>query len=754
MNFIKYLSTLFFLVISAFAEEVSNMNYIDPHFSGRVEELNLLSKMLSKKKIVQVNGISGIGKTSLVSQFAKSRKNKYDVIWWINGRNDLLSQVNQFLSLIECQTSTKAPEGIKGAFVDGIISYILKTFQKKKVLIIIDDIESIQDQLTRLINEAAKENNVYVILTSQKKMSGFPSLALKSFSNNDAKELVNKFEKVSDKEAERFSKVLCNFPLAMKHALTYMNLYDLSLKNYLVKINSEKDPLSSNNRDFVEKNRKRLFNWDQKHDSADKVIKKYLSDVKNDYPRTAGLIVYLPYLSHQFVSKQFIKDFLIDFLGLKENVDDVIGDLYICNIISKNNGEDEYSFHEILKYVDFSDEEAAKKIGDFIQKELIKVRSKNFPLDQNGLREIVDHGNAFIVACEKRGFNIPQKAMVKALLSAYDFYVLRDLKHAISRVESIDIDLLANELTKEEIAYISAVKLFLLSFKYSSEPEKMSNIYKDFSSNWDIIKSSQEFDDIRLQIVSMAIVHSMFKQDMELAEKYVRYGETILDKASDPYQSLVFNFARCWWLMSMGKYEKVLSYAKEHMPLLDKVPSGTIAIYHCLIASEANLEMGNLDEAEIYISKALSKIDLYFGKRITDTKAEATTLFGSILFKKGKYKRALEISSDAMDYYRDIYDKDGCVSDQVITKCLFVKCLVALGRTKEALKKAEELISEITKISKKGSPTLVIRSVYQTIIDLGVKTNDLFLARKYMADFKEQFGERIYPSSGLSLENE
>ena len=61
-------------------------------FVGRKEELKKIKEALqgveSRRKVVLLHGLGGIGKTQLAAAFAKEQKDAYSAVFWLNGRNE------------------------------------------------------------------------------------------------------------------------------------------------------------------------------------------------------------------------------------------------------------------------------------------------------------------------------------------------------------------------------------------------------------------------------------------------------------------------------------------------------------------------------------------------------------------------------------------------------------------------------------------------------------------------------------------
>lgn len=61
-------------------------------FVGRKEELNKIKEALqgveSRRKVVLLHGLGGIGKTQVAVAFAREQKDAYSAVFWLNGKNE------------------------------------------------------------------------------------------------------------------------------------------------------------------------------------------------------------------------------------------------------------------------------------------------------------------------------------------------------------------------------------------------------------------------------------------------------------------------------------------------------------------------------------------------------------------------------------------------------------------------------------------------------------------------------------------
>ncbi|MCM3924133.1 FxSxx-COOH system tetratricopeptide repeat protein [Frankia sp. AiPs1] len=65
---------------------VWNVPTAPARFVGRADALGRLGEAVSDSPLVAVTGLAGIGKTSLVGEFARTHRENLDVVWWLSGR--------------------------------------------------------------------------------------------------------------------------------------------------------------------------------------------------------------------------------------------------------------------------------------------------------------------------------------------------------------------------------------------------------------------------------------------------------------------------------------------------------------------------------------------------------------------------------------------------------------------------------------------------------------------------------------------
>lgn len=168
---------------------------------GREEELAQLRTLLNdNKQVVVVNGMGGVGKTTLAMAYAFQYEDDYQHIAWITQNSDNITagliQNEELLQSLAIRTEGMEPEQLLIAILQA-----LRNLPGTPKLLIIDN--ATQD-LEKHLDQLPSQPNWHLLITSREKISDLTLLPLDFLSEEKAIALFQKYcNRIKDQEAIR-----------------------------------------------------------------------------------------------------------------------------------------------------------------------------------------------------------------------------------------------------------------------------------------------------------------------------------------------------------------------------------------------------------------------------------------------------------------------------------------------------------------------------------------------------------------------
>ncbi len=159
----------------------------DSDFVGRKDELQKVDELLNlNSMLLLLNGIGGIGKSTLASYYLNQNKDNYDYYGFVQVNEDIkLSLASAFSNSLNLQS-----EKIDDLFAETMNK--LHNLEGKKLLII-DDVKEMDNQLDEMNTLMTLKNSGFKILfTSRETKEYIPQYILDIMSIADARELFTK----------------------------------------------------------------------------------------------------------------------------------------------------------------------------------------------------------------------------------------------------------------------------------------------------------------------------------------------------------------------------------------------------------------------------------------------------------------------------------------------------------------------------------------------------------------------------------
>jgi tetratricopeptide (TPR) repeat protein len=135
------------------------------YFVGRETELTTIHEDLRRGNYVAITGMGGLGKTELVTQYAKEYQDHYDGIIWFNARQRILAAEVFELFTLKFGLEIPQTQGEKLLTLQEQVAWCWLQYPKtqKPVLIVVDDLTD----LTQLREVVPKEERFRVLITTR-----------------------------------------------------------------------------------------------------------------------------------------------------------------------------------------------------------------------------------------------------------------------------------------------------------------------------------------------------------------------------------------------------------------------------------------------------------------------------------------------------------------------------------------------------------------------------------------------------------
>ena len=173
----------------------------DIDFVGRKEELRKVDELLNQNSmLLLLNGIGGIGKSTLASYYLNQKKDDFDYYGFVQVNEDIkLSLASAFSTSLD----------LKSEKIDDLFAEIMNKLQnlEGKKLLIIDDVKEMDSQLDEMNTLMTLKNSGFKILfTSREVKENIPQYFLNIMTVEDARELFLKHHATD--EMDKVDKIL------------------------------------------------------------------------------------------------------------------------------------------------------------------------------------------------------------------------------------------------------------------------------------------------------------------------------------------------------------------------------------------------------------------------------------------------------------------------------------------------------------------------------------------------------------------
>ncbi len=387
-------------------------NYVD--FQGKKE---LLDEELKKQDIIVISGTGGMGKSTLVAQYAHEYQQRgYMQAIWIKG-TQIEEEFFRLAVLLEIETNGLDSELIRNL----VYGNLQMLFGRSQILFIFDNVETREKIEKHLIN---LPNTAKVIITARNEslLDGIKTLRVEGFKKEEAIFYLKKGLKISEEDAEKMIHVVGESPFRLSQVAAYV-------KNYPLKSIDE----------LTQKYLQILKGYGANEEIYPEV-EMLFRNLKEDSPRAWELLKYLAYLDAEGVSVGLIGTIMDQTVN---ELEEAINKLKELSLVQANERKVKVTHRivqgETKKALNEEDKSQCQKILD----KLLQVVDREFPKvnanpdNWKEVMEIIGHAKMLIEETKEVNQTIASRTSLLSKIGAYFYYINFNYKEAINYWEEL-----------------------------------------------------------------------------------------------------------------------------------------------------------------------------------------------------------------------------------------------------------------------------------------------------------------------------
>ncbi|MBS4539653.1 hypothetical protein GOQ27_14355 [Clostridium sp. D2Q-11] len=451
------------------------------HYYSREEEQEIINQ-LEKVDLIQIYGLSGVGKTEISIKIASELKNSFDAILWIS--SDL--QNNNIINFSSIRLDNY------GQKVN--IEYFI---EKYSVLVIIDNLNNNVTNIKKQFKKINKNKSKLIITSLQKDLHESEVYKLDGVNKSISKRILNEcYPNPIKNQLEKIINKVNGYPLVLNLIKNGINNDDFNWDD----ISSDIDDIHS----IDDENNMKI---------CTRLIGRYLDNYQKELSS-------LNYLNSTKIHVEFIK-YLLSSIKVRN--------LTKRNIINDNN--EYFTVHQlVMDSINALIDE--NKFEDSFDKKLVSfLKEKNIIKDINYYTFIWTHNNLIYNKYNNKNIKIDKKILLYAIIMSKDYF--SEAKEIISKIETVNLDL--NNYYDIAI-YIEKCELDLLLTKKESKEEYELKA-KEYINKLVNIEQTKELD-LETKVLVFHHIGKIYKWINYLTEAK-NYLLKTLDMNNEYYQSML-----------------------------------------------------------------------------------------------------------------------------------------------------------------------------------------------------------------------
>lgn len=169
--------------MSSYPFSLNNLPSRNTAFVGRINEIKKIKELIANQYLLVLNGIGGVGKTSILREFCALNGNEFNHLIWVTGKNGILENISHDKNL---KSNLKVSQNFQHtADISQRIVNILNTIEGNNLLVL-DDVDEEFNQIGRILPLNDKWR---IIASSRFEFENFPNLTIGNLPQSDALKL-------------------------------------------------------------------------------------------------------------------------------------------------------------------------------------------------------------------------------------------------------------------------------------------------------------------------------------------------------------------------------------------------------------------------------------------------------------------------------------------------------------------------------------------------------------------------------------